>query len=157
VAAVLILVLFPQFVLFLGRVLLAPDVAKAVGRDLPSIPPILAQGVLTAGLLGGLSMAVSAFTPRRAYATAGIIALFVIPAIVASVVGGIGSTDIGEWLFLASPTTVLDGTNSVLFGTDLGSEFFFVDLPDWAWFATAIAGIVGSIVLALRRFARYTA
>jgi ABC-2 type transport system permease protein len=157
VAAVLILVLFPQFVLFLGRVLLAPDVAKAVGRDLPSIPPILGQGVLTAGLLGGLSMAVSAFTPRRAYATAGIIALFVIPAIVASVVGGIGSTDIGEWLFLASPTTVLDGTNSVLFGTDLGSEFFFVDLPDWAWFATAIAGIVGSIVLALRRFARYTA
>jgi ABC-2 type transport system permease protein len=157
VAALLILELFPQLVLFLGRVLLAPDIVQAVGDDLPSIPPILAQGLLSAGLLGGLSMAVSAFTPRRAYATAGIIALFVIPGIVASVVGGIGSTDVGSWLFLASPTTVLDGTNAVLFDSELGSEFFFVDVPDWAWFVAAIGGIVGSIALTLRRFARITA
>ncbi|HET9521387.1 MAG TPA: hypothetical protein VFO73_10105 [Candidatus Limnocylindrales bacterium] len=157
VAALLILQLFPQTVLFLGRVLLAPDVAKAVGDDLPSIPPILIQGLLSSLLLGGLSMAISAFTPRRAYATAGIIALFVIPNIVASVVAGIGSSDIGNLLFLLSPTSVLDGTNAALFGTELGSEFFFIDLPDWAFFASAAAGIVGSIVITLRRFERITA
>jgi ABC-2 type transport system permease protein len=157
IAALLILELFPQLVLFLGRVLLAPDVASAVGDDLPSIPPILAQGLLSAGLLGGLSMTVSAFTPRRAYATAGIIALFTIPEIVASVVAGIGSTDIGNWLFLVSPTSVLAGTNAVLFDTALGSEFFFIDLPDWAFFAAAIGGIVGALVITLRRFARITA
>jgi ABC-2 type transport system permease protein len=157
VAALLILQLFPQTVLFLGRVLLAPDVARAVGDDLPSIPPILAQGLLSSLLLGGLSMAISAFTPRRAYATAGIIALFVIPNIVASVVAGIGSSDIGNLLFLLSPTSVLDGTNAALFGTELGSEFFFIDLPDWAFFAAAGAGIVGSIAITLRRFARITA
>ena len=38
-------------------------------------------------------MAISAFTPRRAYATAGIIALFVIPGIVAAVVVGLGLVD----------------------------------------------------------------
>jgi ABC-2 type transport system permease protein len=157
VAALLILQLFPQTVLFLGRVLLAPDVARAVGDDLPSIPPILVQGLLSSLLLGGLSMAISAFTPRRAYATAGIIALFVIPNIVASVVAGIGSSDIGNLLFLLSPTSVLDGTNAALFGTELGSEFFFIDLPDWAFFAAAVAGIVGSIAITLRRFARITA
>ena len=157
VAALLILQLFPQTVLFLGRVLLAPDVAAAISDDLPSIPPILVQAVLSSFLLGGLSMAISAFTPRRAYATAGIIALFVIPAIVASVVAGIGSSDIGNILFLTSPTSVLDGTNAALFGTDLGSEFFFLDLPEWAYFAAAVAGIVGSIGITLRRFARITA
>ena len=40
-----------------------------------------------------------------------------------------------------------------LFGRELGSEFFFIDVPDWAWFAAAIAGIVGSIVVVVRRFA----
>jgi ABC-2 type transport system permease protein len=156
VAALLILQLFPQTVLFLGRVLLAPDVAAAIGDDLPSIPPILIQGLLSSLLLGGLSMAISAFTPRRAYATAGIIALFVIPNIVASIIAGIGSTDIGNILFLLSPTSVLDGTNAALFGTNLGSEFFFIDLPDWAYFAAALGGIVGSIGITLRRFARIT-
>ena len=157
VTALLILQLFPQTVLFLGRVVLAPDVVAKIGDDVSSIPPILVQGLLSSLLLGGLAMAVSAFTPRRAYATAGIIALFVIPSIVAGVVAGIGSTDVGNVLFLLSPTSVLDGTNAVLFDIDFASEFFFINLPDWSYFAAAIAGIVGSIAITLRRFAKVTA
>lgn len=157
VAALLLLQLFPQAVLFLGRVLLSPDVPAAIRADLPIVPPILVQGILSAGLLGGLSMAISAFTPRRAYATAGIIALFVIPGIVAGVVASIGSSDVGNLLFLTSPMTVLEGTNAILFDTDLGGQFFFIDLPGWSYFAAAIGGILGSIVVCLRRFAGITA
>ena len=153
-AALLILELAPQLLLFLGRVLLSPDIPGAVGEDLPSVPPILAQGVLSAALLGGLSMAVSAFSPRRAYATAGIIALFTIPNIVAGIVAGLGSSVIGTWLILLSPTSVLDGTNAILFDLPLSSDFFFIDLPDWAYIAAAVAGIVGSIAITVRRFAR---
>ena len=43
------------------------------------MPRFLFQGLLTAGLLGGVASLVAAWTPRRAYATAGIIALFIIP------------------------------------------------------------------------------
>jgi hypothetical protein len=143
--------------LFLGRALLSPDIVAAVGNDLPSVPPILIQGLLSAALLGGLSMAVSAFTPRRAYATAGIIALFTIPGIVASVISGLGSSRIGDWLTLTSPTSVLDGTNAVLFNSDFGSEFFFVQLPDVAYFAAAVVGIIGAVAITVRRFARITA
>jgi ABC-2 type transport system permease protein len=157
VAALLLLELVPQLVLFSGRVLLSPDIVSAIREDLPSVPPILAQGVLSAGLLGGLAMAISAFTPRRAYATAGIIALFTIPPIVAGVVSGVGSSDLGNWLFLASPTSVLDGTNSALFDTPLSSEFFFIELPDVAYFAAAFVGIVAAVVIAVRRFERITA
>jgi len=153
-AALLIIQLLPQLLLFLGRVLLSPDIPGAVGEDLPSFPPVLAQSGLAAGLLGGLSMAISAFTPRRAYATAGIIALFTIPNIVAGTVLGLGSSVIGTWLLLLSPTAVLDGTNSILFGAPFGSDFFFIDLPDIAWIAAAIAGIVGAIAITVRRFAR---
>jgi len=154
VAALLVLQLAPQLLLFLGRVLLSPDIPGAVAEDLPSLPPVLAQGLLSSALLGGLSMAVSAFTPRRAYATAGIIALFTIPNIVAGVIAGLGASLIGTWLILLSPTSVLDGTNAFLFNQPLGSDFFFIDLPNWAYIAAAIAGIVGSIAITVRRFAR---
>ena len=157
VAALLILELLPQLILFAGRALVSEDIVTATRDDLASVPPILAQGILSAGLLGGLSMAVSAFTPRRAYATAGIIALFVIPSIVSGVVAGLGSTTIGTWLILTSPTSVLDGTNAVLFGSSFPSEFFFVDLPDQAYFAAAFAGIVGAIAITVRRFLRIAA
>jgi hypothetical protein len=99
-------------------------------------------------------MAVSAFTPRRAYATAGIIALFTIPSIVAGVVAGLGSSLVGTWLILLSPTSVLDGTNAILFGKALGSDFFFIDLPRAAYIVAAVVGIVGSIAITVRRFAR---
>jgi ABC-2 type transport system permease protein len=157
VAALLILELLPQVVLFLGRVLLSPDIPRAVGDDLPSAGPVLAQSALSAALLGGLSMAVSAFSPRRAYATAGIIALFTIPSIVAGIVAALGSSTIGTWLILLSPTSILDGTNAILFDTPFGSDFFIIDLPDVAFIAAAAVGIVGSSAITIRRFARITA
>jgi ABC-2 type transport system permease protein len=157
VAALLILELTPNLLLFLGRVLLSPDIPAAVADDLPSFGPVIGQAVLAAGLLGGLSMAVSAFSPRRAYATAGIIALFTIPNIVAGIVAGLGSSAIATWLVLLSPTSVLDGTNAILFGKALGSDFFFVDLPNWAYIVAAIVGIAGSLAITVRRFARIAA
>jgi ABC-2 type transport system permease protein len=152
VAALLILQLLPQLVLFVGRVLLSPDIVGAFRRDLPSIPPIFAQAALVALLFGGVSMSVSAYTPRRAYAVAGIIALFVIPGAIAAVVTGLGSSTIGDWLTLISPSSILDGTNAVLFGVPFGGEFFFVQLPDLAYFAAATVGIVGSFAICVRRF-----
>ena len=154
--ALLLLLLFPQAVLFFGRVLLSTDLAAAFGEDLPKVPAIVGQAVLTAGLLGGLSMAVSAYSPRRAYATAGIIALFILPGIVAGIVIQLGSSAIGNWLVLLSQGTVLSGTNSLLFGSSLSEELFFFDLPRWTFLASALAGIAASVALVIRRFARIT-
>jgi ABC-2 type transport system permease protein len=152
VAALLILTLLPQLVLFLGRVLLSPDIVGAFQRDVPSLPPVIVQALLTSLLYGGLAMAVSAYTPRRAYAVAGIIALFVIPGIISAVVTGLGSSVIGNWLTLISPSAILTGTNAVLFGVPFGDEFFFVQLPDLAYFAAAAVGIIGSFAISIRRF-----
>jgi ABC-2 type transport system permease protein len=154
VSALVIIELLPQVLLFVGRVLITSDIPKAIGDDLPSIPPVLAQTALSAGLLGGLAMAVSAFTPRRAYAVAGIIALFTIPNVVVGVVTGLGSSTIGTWLVLFSPTSVLEGTNAFLFDKPLGVSFSFFDLPDVAFFVAAAVGIAGSIGIAVRRLAR---
>ncbi|HEX5013193.1 MAG TPA: hypothetical protein VFV72_03465 [Candidatus Limnocylindrales bacterium] len=152
VTALVILQLLPQLILFVGRVLLSPDIVGAFGRDLPSFPAILGQAVLVGLLYGGVSMTIAAYTPRRAYAVAGIVAVFVIPGIVAAVITGLGSSAIGDWLVLISPSSVLDGTNAVLFGVPLNPDFPFAQRPDIAYFAAAGIGIVGSLVICLRRF-----
>jgi ABC-2 type transport system permease protein len=159
VVAVFVLQLLPQVLLFLGQVLLASDVLKGITDDLPAMAAVVTQAALTAGLLGGLSMAISAFTPRRAYAVAGIIALFIIPNIVAGIVVGLGSLEVGRWLVLISPTSVLDGTNAFLFDVPQSSQFegIILAVPNVAFFAAAAAGIVGSIAVTIRRFRRVTA
>lgn len=152
--AIFVLQLFPQVLLFVGQVLLSVDVVTGFLDELPSVGKAAAQAVLTAGLLGGLAMAVAAFTPRRAYAVAGIIALFVIPSIVTSIVVGLGSEDLGRWLILLSPTSVLAGTNAFLFHVPISSDGGGIVpyVPDWAYLSVAVAGIAGSVLLTVRRF-----
>jgi ABC-2 type transport system permease protein len=152
--AIFVLQLFPQVLLFAGQVLLSTDVVTGFLDELPSVAKAAAQAGLTAGLLGGLSMAVAAFTPRRAYAVAGIIALFVIPGIVSTIVVGLGSEDFGRWLILSSPTSVLAGTNAFLFHVPITSDGGGIVpyVPDWAYLGVAVAGIAGAVLLTVRRF-----
>jgi ABC-2 type transport system permease protein len=156
--AVFILQMLPQLVLFLGQVLLSTDVGAKVFEDLPDLLKATAQAAFTAGLLGGLAMTVAAFTPRRAYAVAGIIALFVIPGIVTQIVVGLGSEDLGRWLVLLSPQSVLAGVNGFLFhvAVSSGDGVAVPFIPDWVYVTTAVVGIVGAMLVTLRRFQRMT-
>ena len=152
--ALLVLLLLPMAILFLGRVLLSADVAAGLAANLPNVPPVLAQALTIAGLLGGMSMAVSAFTPRRAYATAGIIALFVLPGIVSSIVIELGSGTIGNLLVLLSPSSVIDGTNVLFFDLGPDTGFFFFEFPQWTFLVSAVVLVGVFVVLIVRRFAR---
>ena len=82
------------------------------------MPEFLLQGLLTAGLLGGIAGLIAAWTPRRAYATAAIIAVFIIPPIIVALVGAQASDDIARIAVLLSPRDILDGTNAAIFGVD---------------------------------------
>jgi ABC-2 type transport system permease protein len=157
--AVFLLQWLPQVLLFLGQVLLATDVISGATTDLPDLAKAAAQAAVTAGLLGGLSMAISAFTPRRAYAVAGIIALFLIPNIVAGIVVGVGSVDLGHWLLLLSPTSILDGTNAILFDAPVQGQLerAVVLIQPFEYAIAAAVGIAGSVLLCVRRLQRITA
>jgi len=154
--AVLLMLLIPMMILFIGRVLLSTDIGGSLGANLPRVPPVIAQAAVISALYGALSMAVSAYSPRRAYATAGIIALFVLPGLVAGIVIGIGSSTIGTWLVLLSPNTIIDGTDALFFGQSLGEEYFFISLPIWAFLVSASVEIGVVVALIIRRFARIT-
>ena len=153
---VLALLMTPMIILFVGKVFLSTDIAGAFGDNLPNLPPVLAQAIVISALYGGLAMAISAYTPRRAYATAGIIAMFVLPGLVTGIVIGIGSSGIGTALTLVAPNTVIDGTNALFFGRELGAEYFFIDLPIGAFLVSAVVEVAIVVALIVRRFQRIT-
>ena len=155
VASLLALVLTPYLVLLIGRVFVAEDPVSGLSSELPMLPPILAQALLVAGLLGGLSMAISAFTPRRAFATAAIIAAFIIPPIIVAIVHELTSSDLGSFLVLLSPADVLEGSNAAFFGVRSESPAVRAadfDLPVYIAAAAAVATI--AVGLTIRRYLR---
>jgi ABC-2 type transport system permease protein len=152
--ALLVLLLVPMAILLVGRVLLSTDVVGAFGVDLPKLPAVVAEAVLVAGLFGSLAMAVSAYTPRRAYAVAATVALLFLPGIVGDIVIGLGSGGVGTWLVLLSPTRILDGLSALLFAKPLPESMFFFDLPVWAFLVSDLVVTLVAAGLAIRRFAR---
>jgi ABC-2 type transport system permease protein len=158
VAALLILIVLPYLVLFVGRVFVAETPVDGLATELPNVPPLLAQTAVTAALLGSLSMAIAAHTPRRAYATVGIIAALLIPAIVVAVLHEEAFGRVGDFLVLLSPNDVLDGLNAALFDTPAGSPVVAdLDLPGYAYLAAAIVMTTLFVVVTVRRFLRISA
>jgi ABC-2 type transport system permease protein len=158
IAALLLVELSPYVVLFIGRVLVAPDPVAGLRNEIGAVPQFLLQGLLVAGLLGGLAGLIAAYTPRRAYATAAIIAVFIIPPIIVAIIGAQASEDIARVAVFLSPSDILDGTNAAIFGSVPDSPVVAqLALPGWAYVVAAVVGILGSIGLTVRRYLRIAA
>lgn len=114
--ALALVFLVPQLLLFAGRVLAAQDVPAAFAANVPSIPPVLAVAAVLAAVLGGISLALASATPRRAYATAAIIAAFIVPPIVASIMSDLSRAGLTGAVVVLDPVDLLDGANAWLFG-----------------------------------------
>jgi len=156
--SLLAMVIVPYAILFAGRVLVAPDPIAGLTDELPNVPPLVAQALLTSGFLGSIAMAISAFTPRRAYATVGIIAAFLIPSIVVALVIGTLSGSVADWVVVLSPVDVLDGSNAALFkATPDSRSVSSADLDGVVYVVTALIGIAISVGLTIRRYLRITA
>ena len=158
--ALLLVTLSPYLLLFIGRVFVAPDPATGIADEISAVPRFVLQSLLAAGLLGGIASLIAAWTPRRAYATAGIIAVFIIPPIiVALLVSGMFSNDtLARVVILFSPGDILDGANAAIFEhVVVESAIAKVDLPGWLYVAAALVGIAGTVGLTLRRYLRIAA
>ena len=153
--ALLVLALSPQVILLVGRVLVADDLGSGIGEELSAVPAILVSGLVVAGVVGSISAAIAALTPRRAYATVAIMAMFLIPNVFSSVIVSLDADLLGQVAALLSPADVLDGVNAYLFDTQpenvtarrAGVDYFVYMLAAAAW-------IVGSVAVLLLRYRR---
>ncbi len=156
--ALAILVLLPQALIFVGLVLSDPDVPAAFARNVPFVPPILGDGGAIAVLLGGLGLAIAAFTPRRAYATAAIIGAFILPAVVAGILVDIAPGGPARYIVLFSPPDVLEAAHAWVFGRAATDDTVIrAGLPGQLFMAVVIGAAVACLTLLVRRYQRITA
>ncbi len=152
-AAMLAFLLFPLAVIFVGRALLAADVVAGVAADAGAVPAIVGEALLTAWLLAAMSLAIASFTPRRAYATAAIFAVVVIPAATVGVLSELAPGQVVGAVSLFSPGDVLDGANAFVFGhAQAGPPS--ASMPSLAYVGSALAMIVVSTAVLVARFLR---
>ena len=143
----------PQIILSVGAVLAATDPVNGFADDLPDVPRYVAVALISSALLAGVASVVAAYIPRRAYATAAIIAVFIIPPIVVAIMTGQAVGDVARILVLLSPGDILDGVNEAIFGApSVNLAIVAANLPGWSYLVAAAAGVVGSVVLVVRRY-----
>lgn len=156
--AILILILIPQAVIFVGLVISDPDVMAALGDNVGSLGPAVAVALMIAGLLGSIGLAVSAFTPRRAYATAAIMAIFIVPGVIAQLVIRSTTSGLTRYIVLTAPGSVIEGVNGFLFGTKPGArEVVQANLAGALYVAVAIGVAVVLFGVLLQRYQRIEA
>jgi ABC-2 type transport system permease protein len=156
--AILILILIPQAVIFVGLVISNTDVVAAFGDNIGSVPPVLGVAATIALLLGSIGLAISAFTPRRAYATAATMAVFIVPGVVADIVLRSTTGTLTRYIVLTSPGSVIDGVNAFLFGTrPQAREVVRADLAGALYLAVAVVVAVVLIGALVRRYQRIEA
>jgi ABC-2 type transport system permease protein len=156
--AILILILIPQVVIFVGLVISNADIVAALQDNIGSLGPVLAVALTIAGLLGSIGLAISAFTPRRAYATAAIMAVFIVPGVVAQIVIQSTTGALTRYIVLAAPGSVIEGVNGFLFGTRPGArEVVRANLAGGLYLAVAIVAAVVLFGALIRRYQRIEA
>ncbi len=148
------IVLLPNILLLAGSVLASADAWGYIKDNLDQIPPLIATTAIIAAVMSCVSLAVAAQTPRRAFATGGILALFVIPVplvgIFVSTVSGIG----GRSFIFLNLFSVLGSVNDWLFGVSesRGSQLGIADFAHWTYLAASLAYIAIGAALVFRRY-----
>jgi ABC-2 type transport system permease protein len=153
-----VLVLAPQLLLLVGRILVAPDPVAGMATELPALPAVLLAGVFVVTVVGSVSAATAALTPRRSYATVAIIGVFLIPNIAGSLLIELGTGALGQAVVLLSPADVLDGINAFLFGVQPDNPSVAqAELDGAVYVAAGLAWILGSLAVLARRYQRIEA
>ncbi len=162
-AALLVLTLVPQLVLFAGKVLSATDVLGALGSEAPKLVQIVVGSLLYSVTFAVIGLAIAAFTPRRSFATGGIIAFFLVTAIVSQILRSMDAGELSRYAQLIDVDQVLIGVSHALFGGTVSfgdgrnGATATVDLPDLAYVGVLVAILVVGTGVIIQRYRRVQA
>jgi ABC-2 type transport system permease protein len=160
VTALFIVLMVPLAALFIGDVLMKPDTFKAIGDEVPRALPAIPANLLISLSMASISLALSAFSPRRAYSAIGLLAYFLLMEAVPGAIYGIGHSVGSTWvdyLILLTPTTALGAANSWFFGRIPTEGTYPASLGTDAYVLGALVSIVFFTTILLLRYRRIAA
>lgn len=151
-AAMLLMAIIPQLVIFFGNVLTSDDVVAGVIDELTALPQIIGTSLLYAVTLAVIGIAIAAFTPRRAYATGAIIAFFLVTGATSTILGEAARGSISDLAPLIDPFALIDGTRDWLLGGSIDDSPVSSSSVALPVYGAVLAGLVviGLAVIAWR-------
>ncbi len=152
--ALLALTLAPQVLLFIGNGFAGEDLPGYIRDEWTQVAPIVVSAVLLCAYIGGISLAIAAQTPRRAYSTVAILAAFMVTWIIGDILAHTVERAIALPFVLLAPFHVMRGFTLYLFGEDPGtnSGLAQLDVHGAIYLVTAIAFAAVTAALLYRRY-----
>jgi ABC-2 type transport system permease protein len=152
-AGMLALTLAPLLVLFVGRIMSAEDVLAGLADEAPNLWQIVGSSLLHSVVIAVIGLAIAAYGGRRAYATGGVIAFFLVSGTVGSILSQIRGGAFAELAVLVSPVTIIDGVRMAFFGGPIpDSPVSQVDLHAAVYVAATLLLVAVSWLALARRY-----
>jgi ABC-2 type transport system permease protein len=154
--AMLVLTLGPQTLLFLGRVFISDKPWPTFVLEYPKLMPIVGGTLLVSLFFAAIGLGLSSFASRRGYASAGVIAFFLLTAAVSSMVQSVAFGSMQRYAVLGNPAGLVYGFTSWLFEIEARrrSAVGRADLPGHLYLYVMLVVTALAIALLLKRYRR---
>lgn len=158
-AAMLVLTLGPQIFMFAGKVFLAASPLDIWKSEYLKLGPIIAGTAMASLFVAGISLAVASLAARRAYATAAVIAVFMLLPAASEIIRTLTIGPVRRYARLGNPIIILTGFTNWLFDVQANRRGMVsrLDLPGQAYLYMMTAVIVLSVLFLVHRYRRHTA
>jgi ABC-2 type transport system permease protein len=156
VVSLLMLTIAPLLILFLGLTFASTDLAAGFRDQFGKLPQILVTGAVYAFLFSAVGMAIAALTPRRAYATGAIVAVFLVGTGLQALLRRAGGS-IGDWPVLLDVNAVAEGVRHSLFAGNANGPVSLVTIPSSGYFGAFAAVVIVGFAVYFWRYQRIQA
>lgn len=158
-AAMLVLTLGPQLFMFLGKVFLSTTPLDMLRSEYPKLGPIFGGTMMTSLFVAALSLAVSSLASRRAFATAAVIAVFMVLPAASLIIRALTVGAVRKYAPLANPILIITGFTNWLFDVQARRRSIVsrLDLPGEAYLYMMIVVIVAGVALLVMRYRKHNA
>ena len=159
VAAMLVITLGPQLLLFTGKVAIAETPWKTFTTEWPKLLPILGGSILTSVFVASISLMLASFASRRGYGTASVIVFFLLMPALVTMFRTVTSGDLRRYAILAHPVFLIVGFANWLFEIEARRRSVVgrAELPGTLYLFVLLAVSALCVAMLLRRYRKLEA
>jgi ABC-2 type transport system permease protein len=152
--AVIVLTLAPQLLLFGARILLSKTPWPTLKQESPKLIPIVVGSLLISLYFASVALALSAFAVKRAFASAAVIAFFLLTPALSEMTRSIATGALRRWAVLANPAILVSGFSTWLFEIEARRRSIIAkaDLPGQAYFWVMLTICVVATMILMSRY-----
>ena len=154
--AMLVLTLGPQLLLFLGKIFISDKPWPAFVAEYAKLFPMIGGTILVSVLFAAIGLGLSAYGSRRGYATATVIAFFLLTAGMSQMVQTVAFGSIKRYAVLGNPALLVSGFSRWLFEIEARrrSAVGKADLPGTLYLYVILVVTAVAITMLLNRYRR---